>query len=67
MANQITKPIQQGDQLLTIKDVVALLQRSRRALYTDIAMGRLPAPLRIGRAIRWRRADITAAIERLTQ
>ncbi|MEI7767724.1 MAG: helix-turn-helix domain-containing protein [Phycisphaerae bacterium] len=62
-----SKPVQQENQLLTITDVSILLQRSRRALYTDIALGRIPAPVRIGRAIRWRREDVMRAIDALAK
>ena len=65
MADQTTKPTQQGYQLLTVKDVSSLLQRSRRSIYLDVSCGRLPKPIKIGKSVRWRRDDVMRAIDAL--
>jgi excisionase family DNA binding protein len=46
-------------ELLTTKDVAALLRVSRRTVSRLRARGELPAPVRLGAGIfRWRRADV---------
>ncbi|HET8598130.1 MAG TPA: AlpA family phage regulatory protein [Castellaniella sp.] len=47
-----------GARLLRVPDVLARLQVSRAHLYTLIAAGTVPAPIKLGRAARWREADI---------
>jgi len=49
--------------LLTVKDVAKMLTVSVRTVWTWRDMGRLPAPVRIGRCVRWRRQDIEKWIE----
>jgi predicted DNA-binding transcriptional regulator AlpA len=44
--------------LIDIQELSRLLSRSAVSLARDEAAGRLPQPLRISRAKRWRRADI---------
>lgn len=45
--------------LLTVKEVTALLRRSRSTLWRDIKNGRLAQPIRInGYSVRWRVGDI---------
>ncbi len=44
--------------LMTATDLAAALRLSRRAIWRDLASGRIPAPLKIGRATRWRGAEI---------
>jgi len=46
--------------LLTASDVAGLLAVSLRTVRRLDMTGRLPAPLLIGRAVRWRRAEITS-------
>ena len=46
------------DKLLSIKEVSDLLGVSQKSCYDKIYRGFLPAPLRIGRLLRWRREDI---------
>ena len=46
--------------LLTAADVAGLLAVSLRTVRRLDITGRLPAPLLIGRAVRWRRAEITS-------
>lgn len=49
-------------ELLTAEDLLGLLQVSRKTLYNHVAIGRLPAPLRIGRRRYWPRAVIETAL-----
>jgi len=49
--------------LLTAKDIAALCGVSVRTVWEWRAAGRLPAPIRLGRLIRWRRKDIEDWIE----
>ena len=46
--------------LLTAADVAGLLAVSLRTVRRLDITGRLPAPLTIGRAVRWRRAEIAS-------
>src|SRR4051794_38259414 len=39
-----------------------LLSRSRASIRRDVAAGRIPPPVNIGRSIRWRKAEIEAWI-----
>ncbi|MBX3363152.1 MAG: helix-turn-helix domain-containing protein [Phycisphaeraceae bacterium] len=57
-----TFPPAPHDRLLTIEDLVARLRRCKRAIYEDVAAGRIPAPIRIGRSVRWRESEIAAWI-----
>lgn len=47
-----------GARLLRVPEVLARLQISRAHLYTLIATGTVPAPIKLGRAARWRESDI---------
>jgi prophage regulatory protein len=47
-------------QLLDVNDLSRLFKRSPASLWRDHSEGRLPAGLKIGRAVRWRRVDIEA-------
>jgi len=49
--------------LLRDLDVAALLQISRRQIHRLRSAGQLPAPLRIGGAVRWRADEIAGWIE----
>ena len=44
--------------LLSTQDLAALLARSIRSVQRDNSTGRLPRPLRLGGAIRWRRDEV---------
>lgn len=44
-------------ELLTVKDVAARLRISPRQVWKLLAMGRIVAPLRLSRSVRWR-ADL---------
>ena len=45
-------------ELLTVKDVSARLRISQRQVWKLHSSGRIPAPVRISRSVRWREADI---------
>ena len=45
-------------QLLTIREVAAMLAIDERSVRRRVADGTLPEPVRIGRSVRWRRLDI---------
>lgn len=44
--------------LLCDKDVAQTLSVSRRKIWAMHAVGAIPEPVRMGRAVRWRSADI---------
>lgn len=45
-------------QLLTAKDAAQLCRLSKRSWFRFHACGKVPAPIRIGGSVRWRRSDI---------
>lgn len=48
-------------QLLTLNELRNVLGgRSRSSIYRDVAEGRIPAPVRIGRRLYWRENEIEA-------
>lgn len=42
------------------KDVRKWLKRSRASFDRDLALGRVPEPLRLGRLLRWRKSELLA-------
>ncbi len=48
---------------MTAKDVAAALRVSCRQVWKLTSCGRLPAPVRLARSVRWRAADIARFIE----
>ena len=50
------------ESLLTVKEVAAILSVAVRTVWQWAAMGEIPRPIHIGRATRWRRADLDALI-----
>lgn len=49
-----------------MRDLNALLKRSRTAIYRDIQNGRFPAPVKLGlRASGWRNADVNEFLRSL--
>ena len=44
--------------LLTVKEVASLLHLGERTIWKLNATGEFPAPVRIGRAVRWDRREI---------
>ena len=55
-------PEQEAPMLLNAQQVADLLGVSVRHLYKLHNSGRLPAPIRLGRAVRWRREELQAWI-----
>lgn len=51
------------DPLLKSSEVTALLQISYASLNRRVKDGTLPAPIKLGAASRWSRAEILAAID----
>ena len=49
--------------LLNVKEVAALCSMSVRNIYRLTDEGRMPKPVRIGGAVRWRRVDIEKWVE----
>jgi len=58
--NSLTTPAPQADTpiLVDAKAAAAMLGISRTHLFALKASGRLPAPIRLGRAIRWNRETL---------
>jgi len=50
-------------ELLDVKDLARLLRLSTRQIHKLTKAERLPAPLRIGRSVRWVAADVRRFIE----
>lgn len=50
-------------ELLNVKDVAATLRVSCRQVWKLTSSGRLPAPVRLSRSVRWRAADIARFVE----
>lgn len=48
--------------LIDVNEVARLLHIGARTLWRFRDMGKIPAPIKIGRAVRWRAADISAWI-----
>ena len=44
-------------ELLTVKDVASMLSVSQRQVWKLHASGKIPAPVRLGRSVRWRAKD----------
>jgi excisionase family DNA binding protein len=58
MSNTLTAPA--TAQLLDVQAVAALLDCSPRHVYRLADAGRMPAPVRLGALVRWRRQDLDA-------
>jgi len=59
--------IERNEQLLTVADLCILMQRSKRSVHADIAAGRIPQPIRIGKSLRWQRSEVMLALSQLTR
>jgi prophage regulatory protein len=54
----------QAVQLLNTKDLIQKLRKSRSWIYTEMAAGRFPKPIKIGaRAVVWRESDIASWLQ----
>jgi excisionase family DNA binding protein len=51
------------DRLMTVTELADLIGCSERTVYRQADIGNLPAPLKIGRLIRWQARCITSWIE----
>jgi predicted DNA-binding transcriptional regulator AlpA len=58
-----TSPADPALELLTVDDLSRLLRRSRASLHRDLAANRLPRPIKLGSAVRWRRQSIVAWLD----
>ena len=45
-------------ELLTVREVARLLKLSTRQIWKLSSAGKLPAPVRLGRSVRWRASDL---------
>ena len=50
-------------ELLTVREVATALKVSPRQIWKLSSAGRLPAPVRLARSVRWRAADIARFVE----
>ena len=57
-----TFPLLPDEALIEIRTVSALLGRSKASIYRDVAIGRLPAPIKLGGSTRWRVGGVRAAL-----
>jgi excisionase family DNA binding protein len=51
-----------SDRLLGVRDVANQLGVCTRQIWKLAKLGRLPAPVRLGRSVRWRESDISEFI-----
>jgi excisionase family DNA binding protein len=58
MTDTLPPPVEAA--LLDVRAVAALLDCSPRHVYRLADAGRMPAPVRVGALVRWRRADLDA-------
>lgn len=54
-----------NDELVTRKWVEWYTKLGKTCIYERVRRGDLPAPIKFGRASRWRRSEIEAAVDRL--
>jgi excisionase family DNA binding protein len=52
-----------GDRLMGVREVAARLAVSTRTAWKLAYAGKLPAPVRLGRCVRWRASDLQGFIE----
>lgn len=48
---------------MTVKDVAESLRVSARQVWKLLSGGRLPGPVRLGRSVRWRAADVALFVQ----
>lgn len=51
-----------GERLLNVRELAERLGVSARMVFKMLAAGKLPAPIRLGRSLRWRAAAVDAWI-----
>jgi predicted DNA-binding transcriptional regulator AlpA len=49
--------------LLTVKDVVKFAQVGRSFVYQEVAAGRFPKPVKLGRSVRWLKSEVLAWVQ----
>ncbi len=54
---------QASTELMTVKDLAATLRVSARQCWKLLSSGRLPGPVRLGRSVRWRAADVALFVQ----
>lgn len=66
-----TESTYHNERLLRVRDIVApngILNIARSTFYAGIARGIYPPPLKLGARVSvWRKSELMAAVERLTQ
>ena len=50
-------------ELLSVRELAGKLKVSTRHVWALLSSGRLPKPVRVGRAVRWRADDVTRWVE----
>jgi predicted DNA-binding transcriptional regulator AlpA len=55
--------IKQESVLLTVKDVVKFAQVGRSFVYQEVAAGRFPKPVKLGRSVRWLKSEVLAWVD----
>jgi excisionase family DNA binding protein len=58
--NQSTDPKPTAAEAMTYRQVAQALGVNARTIYREVQRGRFPRPIRIGRAVRFRRVDVDA-------
>lgn len=57
--------VRSADQLVSIKAVVEILDRSRASIYRDIKKGTFPQPKKVGGSSKWRLSDVNRFLAEL--
>lgn len=61
-------PKARGDRYLTLAELRGKLgNRSRSAIYADLAAGRLPQPIKLGGRLYWPEGDVDAYLRNLRE
>jgi predicted DNA-binding transcriptional regulator AlpA len=63
IADEVSEKPRQSPLLIDAKALAELLGRSERSIWRDDSAGRLPSPVALGGAKRWRVAEIHAWVE----
>lgn len=58
-----TEPVTAQAELLSVKQVATLLGKSQRFIWSLHSRALLPAPVRLGRSVNWKRREIDQWIE----
>jgi prophage regulatory protein len=52
-----------SESILTVEDVASMLRVAKRTVWRLVSTGKIPQPIRYGRNVRWRSADIDLWLE----